>query len=270
MALGPDDLAGLPDLVAAAAQAAAERGPRPRRHAVAQPDRAVPAVLAAARPARDGVPRLGRARRERRRDRQPRDRRRDCWRCATSGRGCSATRLRRLQARPKMAKTPEAVRDLLMAVWAPARARREPSATRCRRMIARRRRQRPLEPWDWRYYAASCARRSTTSTRRAEALPASSTSILEAAFDVAGRLFGAELPPRTDVPVYHPDARVWEVRRATGTSGVFIGDYFARPSKRSGAWCSSFRGQHTARRRGAADRVNVCNFAKAPEGEPAC
>ena len=91
--LAPDDLAGLPaDLVAAAAQAAAERGQRrPRRHAVAQPDRAVPAVLAAPRPARAGVPRLGRARRERRRRPTiaPSSPRR--WRCARSGRGCSAT-----------------------------------------------------------------------------------------------------------------------------------------------------------------------------------
>ena len=89
----PDDLEGLPaDLVAAAAQAAAERGRGgPRRHPVAQPDRAVPELLAAARPARAGVPRLGGARRERRRDRQPRRSSPRRWRCARSGRGCSAT-----------------------------------------------------------------------------------------------------------------------------------------------------------------------------------
>ena len=92
--LAADDLEGLPDDPRrAAAQAAAERGHgRPRGHAVAQPDRAVPAVLAAPRPARDGVPRLGRARRERRRDRQPRRSSPRRWRCARSGRGCSATR----------------------------------------------------------------------------------------------------------------------------------------------------------------------------------
>ena len=67
-------------------------------------------------------------------------------------------------------------------------------------------------------------------------------SMLAAAFDVAGRLFGLSFHP-VEAALYHPDARAWEVRRGDRHMGVFIGDYFARPSKRSGAWCSSFRGQ---------------------------
>ena len=92
--------------------------------------------------------------------------------------------------------------------------------------------------------------------------------MIEAAFDTAHRLFGLDFKP-LDLALYHPDARAWEVTRDGRHMAVFIGDYFARGSKRSGAWCSSFRGQ----RKLGGDRrpvvVNVCNFAKPAAGEPA-
>ncbi len=78
-------------------------------------------------------------------------------------------------------------------------------------------------------------------------------------------MFGLEFTP-LDVPLYHPDARAWDVTRGGEHVAVFIGDYFARGSKRSGAWCSDIRGQQ---RLGGDQRpvvVNVCNFAK---GDPA-
>jgi peptidyl-dipeptidase Dcp len=88
--------------------------------------------------------------------------------------------------------------------------------------------------------------------------------MLGAMFDCATRLFGLEFVP-LDVPLYHPDCRAWEVRRGGQHIAVFIGDYYARGSKRSGAWCSDIRAQ---RRLGGDQRpvvVNVCNFAK---GDP--
>ena len=66
--------------------------------------------------------------------------------------------------------------------------------------------------------------------------------VRDAAFDVAGRLFGLSFLP-LEAELYHPDARAWEVRRGERHMGVFIGDYFARPSKRSGAWCSRCAGR---------------------------
>ena len=69
-----------------------------------------------------------------------------------------------------------------------------------------------------------------------------------------------------DVPLYHPDARAWEVTRGGKHVAVFIGDYFARGSKRSGAWCSDIRAQKRLGGVQAPVVVNVCNFAK---GEPA-
>ena len=71
-------------------------------------------------------------------------------------------------------------------------------------------------------------------------------NMVEAAFDVARRLFGLSFAERTDIPVYHPDVRVWEVRDSAGDHvGVFLHDNFARPGKQSGAWSSRYRDQET-------------------------
>jgi len=88
-------------------------------------------------------------------------------------------------------------------------------------------------------------------------------------FDTAGRLFGLHFTPRTDVPVWHPDVRVWQVRGRDGNEvGLFFGDYFARPSKGSGAWMTSLRDQERLAGDVRPLIVNVCNFAKGRDGEP--
>ena len=89
--------------------------------------------------------------------------------------------------------------------------------------------------------------------------------MIAAAFDCANRLFGLEFRA-LDVPLYHPDARAWEVTRGGQHVAVFIGDYFARGSKRSGAWCSAMRSQAKFPQEQRPIVVNVCNFAK---GDPA-
>jgi peptidyl-dipeptidase Dcp len=88
-------------------------------------------------------------------------------------------------------------------------------------------------------------------------------------FYTARRLFGLSFRPRRDVAVWHPDVRVWEVRgRDDKPVGLFFGDYFARPSKRSGAWMTSLRDQEKLAGEVRPHIVNVCNFAKAADGEP--
>ena len=93
--------------------------------------------------------------------------------------------------------------------------------------------------------------------------------MIEAAFYAANRLFGLSFKERFDIGLYHADARAWEV---TGRDGqpiaLFIGDYFARPSKRSGAWMSGFRGQRKLDGVQHPIIVNVMNFAKGGAGEP--
>ncbi|MDH2325762.1 M3 family metallopeptidase [Cereibacter sp. SYSU M97828] len=163
---------------------------------------------------------------------------------------------------PEMAKTPAAVRDLLMRVWAPAKAKAEADAEVLARMMHEDGVNGDPEPWDWRYYSEK--RRVAEHDLDEAALKPylSLDRMIEASFDVANRLFGLEFA-RLDVPVYHPDVRVWEVTRGGKHVAVFIGDYFARGSKRSGAWCTAMRSQKA----GVAPIVmNVCNFAK---GTPA-
>jgi peptidyl-dipeptidase Dcp len=167
----------------------------------------------------------------------------------------------------EMAKTPEAVRDLLMSVWGPARAQAEADAARLEELMRGEGVNDALAPWDWRYYSAIRQKAEHDLDEAALKPYLQLDRILEAAFDVAGRLFGLSFHP-IEAELYHPDARAWEVRRGERHMGVFIGDYFARPSKRSGAWCSSFRSQSKLDGEVRPVAVNVCNFAKAPAGQP--
>ena len=169
---------------------------------------------------------------------------------------------------PEMAKTPAAVRDLLMRVWAPARAKAKADAAVLTAMMHSDGVNGDLEPWDWRYYSEQ--RRVAEHDLNEAALKPylSLDAMIAAAFDVAGRLFGLEFREISG-PFYHPDVRGWDVTRKGRHMAVFLGDYFARGSKRSGAWCSAVRGQ---RKLGGEVRpvvVNVCNFARPPAGEPA-
>ncbi|WP_204113576.1 M3 family metallopeptidase [Shimia biformata] len=165
----------------------------------------------------------------------------------------------------EMAGTPEAVRDLLMAVWEPAKARAEKDAETLTAMLHEDGFNGDLEPWDWRYYAARLRQRDHDLDEAALKPYLQLDRMIEAAFACANRLFGLEFSP-LDVPLYHPDARAWEVTRGGKHVAVFIGDYFARGSKRSGAWCSAMRSQAKFPDEQAPVVINVCNFAK---GEPA-
>ena len=166
---------------------------------------------------------------------------------------------------PEMAKTPAAVRDLLMRVWEPAKRKALADAAVLEAMLGADGLAGPLEPWDWRYYSEK-RRKAEHDLDEAALKPyLSMDAMLGAQFDCANRLFGLEFR-EIDGPFYHPDVRGWEVTRRGAHVAVFLGDYFARGSKRSGAWCSAMRSQ---RKLGGEQRpivVNVCNFAK---GEPA-
>lgn len=170
-----------------------------------------------------------------------------------------------------MAKTPDNVRELLELVWKPAKARAAQEAADLAALAQSEGENGPIRPSDWRHYAEK-VRQKTYALDEAVLKPYLQLDrIIAAAFDVAGKLFGLSFAARTDLAGYHPDVRIWEVTEsATGRHiGLFIGDYFARASKRSGAWMSAFRGQ---RRLGGEVRpiiVNVCNFAKPAEGKPA-
>jgi len=168
----------------------------------------------------------------------------------------------------EMAKTPAAVRELLMAVWEPAKKAAERDAAKLTKLLHEDGINDDLAPWDWRHYAG-ILQKAEHDLDEAEIKPyLQLENMIEAAFDVAGKLFGLSFKS-LDVPLYHPDARAWEVSKGDRHIGVFIGDYFARASKRSGAWCSRFRAQSNLGGEVRPITVNVCNFSKPPEGSPA-
>ncbi len=165
----------------------------------------------------------------------------------------------------EMAGTPEAVRKLLMDVWGPAKAQADADAEVLTQMMRADGINGDLQPWDWRYYASK-RRQAEHDLNEAALKPYLQLDrMIEAAFACANRLFGLEFAP-LDVPLYHPDCRAWEVTRNGAHVAVFIGDYFARGSKRSGAWCSAMRQQAKFPEKQTPVVINVCNFAK---GDPA-
>jgi len=168
----------------------------------------------------------------------------------------------------EMAKTPVAVRDLLMQVWLPAKAQADKDAEVLTQMMQDDGVNGVLEPWDWRYYSEK-RRKAVHDLDEAELKPyLQLDKMIEAAFDCSSRLFGLTFKP-LDVALYHSDARAWDVTRDGKHIAVFIGDYFARSSKRSGAWCSAMRSQKKLGGEKQPIVINVCNFAQPSAGTPA-
>ncbi|MDB9810017.1 M3 family metallopeptidase [Planktomarina temperata] len=168
----------------------------------------------------------------------------------------------------QMAKTPARVRDLMMQVWHPAKARAEADGAILTQMMAEDGLNGPLMAWDWRYYAQK-RRRADHDLDEAELKPyLQLDQMIAAAFDCAQRLFGLTFQ-ELSLPLHHKDARVWEVCRDGAHVALFIGDYFARSGKRSGAWCSALQSQRKRPSPRAPIVINVCNFAKPSGGAPA-
>jgi peptidyl-dipeptidase Dcp len=167
----------------------------------------------------------------------------------------------------EMAKTPDAVRGLLMQVWEPAKAAALTDAAHLETMLHADGHDGPLEPWDWRYYSEK-RRKLEHDLDEATLKPYLQLDrMIEASFACASRLFGLNFEP-LEAAMYHEDVRAWTVSRQGKVISVFVGDYFARGSKRSGAWCMAMRAQQKLIPDVTPIVVNVCNFAKAPDGQP--
>ena len=168
-----------------------------------------------------------------------------------------------------MAGSPEAAMELLRDVWTPALRRAGEERDRLQGLVQAEGHNFAIRAHDWRHYAEKL-RRAEHDLDEAEIKPyLPLEGMIQAAFDTASRLFGLRFEEIADVPRYHPDVRAWAVTNADGSAvGLFLGDYFARPSKRSGAWMSAFRSQERLAGDVKPIIVNVMNFAKAPRGEP--
>ncbi|CAM1363243.1 Dipeptidyl carboxypeptidase [Tenacibaculum sediminilitoris] len=127
-----------------------------------------------------------------------------------------------------------------------------------------------LEPYDWNHFAEK-VRKSKYNLNEEEVKPYFElTNVLEkGVFYAATKLYGITFKKRTDIPTYHPDVVVYEIFEEDGSKlGLFYGDFFARDSKRGGAWMSSFVKQSKLRNQKPVI-FNVCNYPKPAEGEPA-
>jgi peptidyl-dipeptidase Dcp len=176
-----------------------------------------------------------------------------------------------------MAGSQHNVQALLQQVWEPAKAKAREERDTLAAYARAHGHAGDIAPWDWRYYAEK-VRAEQYDLDNAAIKPYFALEAMQAAvFDVAGRLFGLRFEEKHGVPLYHPDVRLFEVRRKLDGGGeqlvgIFLADNFARASKRGGAWMSSYRQQS---RNASADGrpvlpivVNNNNFAKAPAGEP--
>ena len=168
----------------------------------------------------------------------------------------------------EMAGNAAAVRGLLTAVWTPARAKALADQAVLEGMLRADGFDGPLEAWDWRYYSEKrrVAEHDLDETALKPYLQLD--RMIDAAFSCANRLFGLEFRAVT-APVWHPDVRVWEVTRGGAPVAVFLGDYFAREGKHSGAWCTAMQVQSRLAGDLKPQVINVCNFARPPEGAPA-
>ncbi len=168
-----------------------------------------------------------------------------------------------------MAKTPERAMALMEAVWTPAVARVHEEVADMQAIADKEGAKITIAPWDYRYYAEK-VRKDKYDLDQNEVKPYLQLEKLrEAMFWVAGELYGFQFTPVTDVPVYHPDVRVWKVSDPAGAHvGLWYFDPYARPGKRSGAWMNAYRSQE--RFDGAVTTIvsNNANFVKGKPGEP--
>ena len=168
----------------------------------------------------------------------------------------------------EMAENSEKVKEFLQNVWKYAHEKALEELEQLKQIMEREQVDGPVMPWDWRYY--QCKVKKQRFDFNPEDLKSffELNSIISAAFFTANKLFDLEF---TSVKFmgYHPDVRAWQVTRKGIHIGVFIGDYFARDGKRSGAWCSTLRSQSQSSKVVNPIVINVCNFAKPPKDEDA-
>ena len=167
--------------------------------------------------------------------------------------------------RDRMAKTPTGARALLEQLWAPAIDKAADDRDRLTRAAEALGQPTPIAAWDWRFLAEQ-VRKTDYALDDAEVKPYFVLdNMIQAMFDCAGKLFGLRFVEQPDAPLYHPDARLWDIWRGETRIAQFIGDMHARPGKRGGAWMSIFRSQSGIGGGVTPIVINNCNFTK---GEP--
>ncbi|MFP5246727.1 MAG: M3 family metallopeptidase, partial [Thermoanaerobaculia bacterium] len=168
------------------------------------------------------------------------------------------------------AKTPERAMELMEAVWTPAVARVKEEVRDMQQLADSQRANITIEPWDYRYYMEKVRKARYDLDQNEVKQYLQLEKLREGMFWVAGQLFDFHFTPVNNVPVYHPDVRVWEVtNKTTGAHiGLWYFDPYARPGKRSGAWMNAYRSQERFERPVTTIVSNNANFVKGAPGEP--
>ncbi|MEE9953038.1 peptidyl-dipeptidase Dcp [Enterobacter cloacae] len=170
----------------------------------------------------------------------------------------------------QMAKTPDAALEFMRGIVPAARSRAALEQADIQKVIDDEQGGFSVQAWDWAFYAER-VRSAKYALDESQIKPyfALNTVLEDGVFWTATQLFGIRFVERFDIPVYHPDVRVWEIFDHTGEGmALFYGDFFARDSKAGGAWMGNFVEQSYEF---AARPViyNVCNYQKPANGQTA-
>jgi peptidyl-dipeptidase Dcp len=171
----------------------------------------------------------------------------------------------------RMAKTSDAVYNLLDQVWKPTIAKAKEELADIQAEIKKDGKDFTAEGWDWRYYADR-AKRAKFSMDENEIRPyLQLENVRDGMFILANKLYGVSFTALENMPLPHPEAQVFECKDKDGTHlGVLYLDFFPRASKRGGAWCGGYRSQTYKDGKRVAPVVTVvCNFTKPSAGQPA-
>lgn len=170
----------------------------------------------------------------------------------------------------QMAKTPDAAQKMLTNLVPDVVAKVHQEASDIQAKMKADGINDSVQPWDWEYYAEKVRKDKYGIDENNVKQYLELDSVLKnGVFYTMNRLFGIRFEERKDLPVYHPDVRVFDVIGSDGKQiGLFYADYFARPNKRGGAWMNSFVEQTKLLHKKPVI-VNVMNIPKPVEGAPA-
>ncbi|MCX8159896.1 MAG: M3 family metallopeptidase [Candidatus Saccharicenans sp.] len=169
-----------------------------------------------------------------------------------------------------MARNPENVYKFLDQVWKPALKRAKEEASELQKLIQAEGGNFKLEPWDWWYYAEKLRKQKYALDEEMLRPYLKLENVIDGVFLLANKLYGLKFEERKDIPVYHPDVRVFEVKEADGRHvGLLYTDYFPRASKGAGAWMNALRDEYKVDGKRIAPLILNCgNFTKSTPEQP--
>ena len=168
-----------------------------------------------------------------------------------------------------MAKTPDAVYELLDQLWEPALSRAKNELQELQKFVNEEGQNFKIASWDWWYYSEKVRKDKYNIDEEELKNFFTLDNTIDGIFKTANKLFGLTFEEKFDIELYHPDARVWQVKDKNGSHlGLYIGDYYTRSSKRGGAWMSTFKDQSNFDGRERPIVINVCNFPPPSKDKP--